>query len=177
MEATKCNALGIASTKDMTSFKIGAKMCSVTFRAKTNVPKSFPVTRTNTKGKNNCIISNQRPSNLSNHQRNDDPQTKINERFRFAAFFWARRSSLLGLLDLCVDWSLGPLSGLVMRSILDSFICDSAHLTFSWRYTSEGTCNIMASGRNKTCTSSALDVWARQPATSSFYALQTTVKD
>ena len=71
MEATKFNALGIASTKDMTSCKIGAKMCSVTFRAKTNVPRSFPVTRTNTKGKNNCIISNQRQSNLSNHQRND----------------------------------------------------------------------------------------------------------
>jgi hypothetical protein len=95
MEATKFNALGIASTKDMTSFKIGAKMCSVTFRVKANVPRSFPVTRTHIKGTNNCVTSNQRLSKLSNHQRKEDPKTKISERFRCAAFFSALRSSLL----------------------------------------------------------------------------------
>ena len=92
MEATKFNAQRIASTKDMTSFKIGAKMCSVTFRAKTNVPRSFPVTRTHIKGTKNCTISIQSLSRLSKHLREQDPKTKIRERFRLAAIFWALRS-------------------------------------------------------------------------------------
>ena len=92
MEATKFNAQGIASTKDMTSFTMGANRCSVTFRVKASVPRSFPVTKTHMKGTKNCTISMQSLSRHSKHLRKEDPKTKIKARFRLAAFFWALRS-------------------------------------------------------------------------------------
>jgi len=61
----------------------------------TNVPRSFPVNKTNTKGKNSCIVSSESQSILSNHRRNDEPKAKIKARLCLAAFFWARRSSFL----------------------------------------------------------------------------------
>ena len=85
----------MATTKEITTPKHGAKRCRLTFRTKTNVPRSFPVNRTNTKGKKSCIVSSQRQSILSNHRRNDEPKAKIKARLCLAAFCWARRSSFL----------------------------------------------------------------------------------
>jgi hypothetical protein len=95
IEATRLKVLGMATTKEITTPKHGAKRCRVTFRTETNVPRSFPVNRTNTKGKKSCIVSSESQSILSNHRRNDEPKAKIKARLCFAAFFWARRSSFL----------------------------------------------------------------------------------
>ena len=94
----------MATTKEITTPKHGAKRCRVTFRTKTNVPRSFPVNRTNTKGKKSCIVSSQRQSILSNHRRNDEPKAKIKERLCFAAFFLARRSSCLDAEVVRATW-------------------------------------------------------------------------
>ena len=79
MEATKFNAQGMASTKHMTSFTMGANRCSVT--------------KTHMKGTKNCRISMQSLSRHSKHPRKEDPKTSIKARFRLAAFFRAFRHS------------------------------------------------------------------------------------
>ena len=93
IKATRLKVLGMATTKENTTPKNGAKRCGVTFRMETNVPRSFPVNRTNTKGKNSCIVSSESQSILSNHRRNDEPNAKIKERRCFAIFFCALCSS------------------------------------------------------------------------------------
>ena len=94
-EAMIFKVVGMATTKDMTTPKHGAKRCRVTFRMETNVPRSFPVNKTNTKGKNSCIVSSESQSILSNHRRNDEPKAKIKARFFLAASFRVRRAVLL----------------------------------------------------------------------------------
>ena len=94
----------MATTKEITTPRHGAKRCRVTFKTKTNVPRSFPVNRTNTKGKKSCIVSSQRQSILPNHRRNDEPKAKIKERLCFAAFFLARRSSCLDAEVVRATW-------------------------------------------------------------------------
>ena len=95
IKATRLKVLGMATTKEITTPKHGAKKYRVTLRTETNVPRSFPVNNTNTKGKKSCIVSSESQSILSNHRRNDEPKAKIKARLCFAAFFWARRSSFL----------------------------------------------------------------------------------
>ena len=89
IKATRLKVLGMATTKEITTPKHGAKKYRVTLRTETNVPRSFPVNNTNTKGKKSCIVSSESQSILSNHRRNDEPKAKINARLCFASFFCA----------------------------------------------------------------------------------------
>ena len=97
IEATRFKVLGMATTKDITTPKHGVKRCRVTFRTATNVPRSFPVNRTNTKGKNSCIVSSESQSILSNHRRNDEPNAKIKARFFVGRLFSSTTRHPFGL--------------------------------------------------------------------------------